>query len=81
MILTLLRLSTPSFGTYSCVCPGTFTNIETKFLQDIRDSMEPMMFPPEKMLISVAKFKGATKSILLNVKNKVSPHHFMFKAY
>ena len=38
--------------------------------------MEPMMFPPEKMLISVAKFKAATKRVLLNVKSKVRFHYF-----
>ena len=41
------------------------------FVQDIKDSMEPMMFPLEKMLFSVSKFKNATKQTLINIKPKV----------
>ena len=43
--------------------------------------MEPMMFPPEKMLISVAKFKAATKRVLINVKTKVRFHYFDYLYY
>lgn len=39
------------------------------------------MFPPEKMLISVAKFKGATKNILLSVKTKVCNLYVFCRQY
>ena len=33
--------------------------------------MEPMLFPLEKMLFAVSRFKAATRQILLNIKPKI----------
>ena len=42
------------------------------YLQDIRDSQEPMMFPIEKILFALASDSKATKYVLENIKSKVT---------